>query len=38
MAGIRCTLICFTSGKKVFVDVKYEDVYRMTDDALLAEA
>lgn len=37
MAVIRCTLICFASGKKVFVDEKYEDVYRMVDDALMAD-
>ena len=37
MAEIRCTLICFASGKKVFVDEKYEDVYKMVDDALMAD-
>lgn len=37
MQGIRCTLICFTSGKKVFVDEKYEDVYRIIDEALVED-
>lgn len=37
MQGIRCTHICFDSGKKIFVDEKYEDVYRMIDDALTTE-
>ena len=35
--GSRCTLLCFTSGQKIFVDEKYEDVMRMLDDVLTAE-
>lgn len=37
MMGAECTLVCFDSGKKVFVKGEYKDVYRMIDDALLED-